>query len=101
MNVFEFRDRLVGDYSTFSRSFTWVGPDDIRQFLGKGYDSGRYWPVPLIQINPSFQPADTVEELCEAGGSIPSAPGSSASISRRWRTARRYTSIGIRWRRWR
>jgi len=67
MNVFEFRDRLVGDYSTFSRSFTRVGPDDIRQFLDREYDSGRYWPASLIQINPSFQPADTVEELCEAG----------------------------------
>lgn len=67
MNVFEFRDKLVEDYSTFSRSFTQVRPDDIRQFIAKEYDSGRYWPAPLIQINPSFQPADTVEKLCEAG----------------------------------
>lgn len=67
MNVCEFRDRLVGDCSTFSRSLSRAGPDDTRQFLDKECDSVRYRAVPLIQINPGFKPVDTVEALPEAG----------------------------------
>lgn len=67
MDVFEFRDKLVEDYSTFSRSFTQVSAEDIRAFLASEYNSGRYWPAPLIQINPSFQPAETVENLAQEG----------------------------------
>jgi len=67
MDVFEFRNKLVDDYSAFSRSFVQVSAADIRAFLEAEYASGRYWPAPLIQINPSFQPSETVEALAAAG----------------------------------
>lgn len=67
MNVFEFRNRLIREYAEFARSFTRVRAGDIREFLDHEYDSGRYWPAPLVQINPTFQPGNTIEELSKSG----------------------------------
>ena len=66
-NVFSFRDRLIDEYSTFSRSFVRIGADDIRHAVEQGYADGRYWPEPLIQINPNFQQQGTVQRLARDG----------------------------------
>lgn len=66
-NVFDFRDRLVEEYSDFSRSFTRIAPDDIRQVVEDQYAAGRYWPEPLIQINPHYQRKGTIQQLCQQG----------------------------------
>jgi superfamily II DNA/RNA helicase len=65
MDVFQFRERLVGDYESFSRSFTNPKARDIRDYLQSRYDAGVFWPAPLIQLNPSFVSGGTVEELVE------------------------------------
>lgn len=67
MNVFEFREHLVGDYARFTRSFTRIKAEDIRQLVDREYAGQKYWPEPLIQVNPNFRPAHTVEELVAAG----------------------------------
>ena len=67
MNVFEFRQNLVNEYAEFTRSFTRIKADDIRAFVDAEYASQKYWPEPLVQVNPNFQPGGTVESLCEAG----------------------------------
>lgn len=67
MNVFEFRQNLVDEYEQFTRSFTRIQAQDIRAFVDTEYDSQKYWPEPLVQVNPNFQPGGTVEELCAAG----------------------------------
>lgn len=67
MNVFEFRQTLVNEYAEFTRSFTRIKADDIRAFVDGEYASQKYWPEPLVQVNPNFQPGGTVESLCEAG----------------------------------
>ncbi|SBP88579.1 hypothetical protein THIARS_70199 [Thiomonas delicata] len=51
MDVFDFRDHVVGEYEQFTRSFTRIRADDIRGFVNKEYASQKYWPEPLIQIN--------------------------------------------------
>lgn len=66
-NVFDFRDELVSDYSSFSRSFTRIAAPDIRKEVERQYDAGRYWPEALIQINPNYQRKTTVQELAEQG----------------------------------
>lgn len=66
-NVFSFRDQLVGEYSVFSRSFTRIAAPDIRQEVERQYDLGRYWPEPLIQINPNYQRKGTVQQLVSKG----------------------------------
>ncbi|MCL7938992.1 hypothetical protein M8009_01565 [Halomonas sp. ATCH28] len=54
MDVFEFRDKLAGDYRDFTRSFIQPKADDINAFLDSEYGGGDYWPSPLIQIKPSY-----------------------------------------------
>ncbi len=67
MDVFKFREKLVGDYAQFSRSFTRIRSDDIREFIDREYDSQRYWPAPLIQINPTYRSGGTVDALVASG----------------------------------
>ena len=58
MNVFNLRDTLVADYQRFARSFTTIRADDIRDQVEAEYKTGRFWPDPLIQVNPRFEPVD-------------------------------------------
>jgi len=52
MDVFSLRKHLIDDYSQFARSFTTVRASDLRRGVDEAYSSGRFWPEPLIQINP-------------------------------------------------
>ncbi len=66
-NVFEFRDHLIGEYSSFSRSFSKVAAQDLQAKVESEYDRGRYWPEPLIQINPNYKRQSTVQQLAHEG----------------------------------
>lgn len=68
MDVFQFRERLVGEYSQFTRSFTRIKTDDIAIFVDSAYASQRYWPAPLVQVNPNFKTGHSVQELVGSGG---------------------------------
>jgi len=74
-NVFTFRDQLIEEYSTFSRSFVNIAAEDIRQVVESEYSSGRYWPEPLIQINPNYQRKGTVQDLSDEGVLHPACKG--------------------------
>lgn len=67
MDVFEFRQHIVDEYAQFTRSFTRIRAADIRDYVDSQYRSQKYWPEPLVQINPNFKAGGTVEELVAAG----------------------------------
>lgn len=67
MDVFKYRDAVVFDYRHFSTSFARPRAQDIKSFVSDCYESGRYWPAPLIQINPAYVSGSTVEELVAEG----------------------------------
>lgn len=67
MNVFQFRDQLIQDYQRFTQSFTKIKAADIKTFLQETYRSGKYWPAPLIQINPNFKYGRPLTALIEEG----------------------------------
>lgn len=67
MDVFGFRDQLIEDYERFSRSFTQIRADDVREAVEAAYRGGRFWPAPLLQINPNFVPGGTIDELVGGG----------------------------------
>ncbi|MCP4693495.1 MAG: DEAD/DEAH box helicase [Desulfobacterales bacterium] len=71
MDVFKYRDSIVSNYRTFTTSFTKIKADDIREFVNKRYDSGHYWPAPLIQLNPAFVSGPDVERLVAKGALHP------------------------------
>ena len=66
-NVFGFRDQIISEYSSFSRSFSRIAAPDIRNEVERQYDNGRYWPEPLVQINPNYQRKGTVQQLAAEG----------------------------------
>lgn len=66
-NVFSFRDQLIAEYSSFSRSFSRIASDDILRTVEQEYARGRYWPEPLIQINPNYKRDTTVQQLAQQG----------------------------------
>lgn len=66
-DVFQFRNQLVERYSNFSRSFVRIAAQDIRQEVERQYQDGRYWPEPLVQINPNYKRQGTVQSLASEG----------------------------------
>jgi Lhr-like helicase len=67
VNVFDLDHALVSDYSRFARSFTQIRAPDIRSQVEQIYATNRFWPEPLISINPHFEPGASVEELVREG----------------------------------
>jgi Lhr-like helicase len=65
--IFDFRDRLIDEYSAFSRSFTRISATDIKNVVNYEYARGRYWPEPLIQINPNYERKGTIRQLVDQG----------------------------------
>ena len=66
-DVFQFRNQLVERYSNFSRSFVRIAAPDIQREVESQYQDGRYWPEPLVQINPNYQRKGTVQTLATEG----------------------------------
>jgi hypothetical protein len=66
-SVFQFRDQLIERYGSFSRSFARIAAPDIREEVERQYAQGRYWPEPLVQINPNYQRQSTAQQLTEQG----------------------------------
>src|SRR5690348_12944854 len=67
MDVFDLDQSLVDDYQRFARSFTTIRARDIRDQVEAFYASGRFWPEPLVTINPHFAKGDRVDQLADAG----------------------------------
>lgn len=63
MDIFDFCNNLVSEYERFSRSFTSIKAEDISQAVKAVYAEKRFWPDPLIQLNPNFVQDDSVEQL--------------------------------------
>jgi hypothetical protein len=67
MDVFALRESLIDQYASFARSFTTIRAGDIRAQVQAEYDGGRFWPEPLLQINPRFRAGRSVAELVADG----------------------------------
>ncbi len=65
INVFELKDNIISEYSSFSRSFATIRAEDIHEKVESEYNNNRYWPEPLIQINPNYKRCETVQELVQ------------------------------------
>jgi len=67
MDVFELRERLVGDFSSYVRSFIRIRDNRIREKVDGEFEKGLLWPEPLVQLNPSFEPGPWISELVDSG----------------------------------
>ena len=67
LDVFALRDSVVDEYKRFATSFTTIHAPDIREQVEDIYAGNRYWPEPLIQINPSYKISTDVGTLVADG----------------------------------
>jgi Lhr-like helicase len=71
MDVFSLRDTVIGEYQKFAKSFTIIHAADIREQIEAIYADGRFWPEPLIQINPNYKRGQALETLIASGALDP------------------------------
>src|SRR5919202_4056690 len=67
MDVFELRKTVVDEYSAYIKSFLCIKDTEIKRFVDDELESGRLWPDPLVQLNPSFEPGETIDDLVARG----------------------------------
>ena len=67
MDVFSLRNNVIGDYGTYVRSFLTIKDERIRRLVQEETDGDFLWPDPLIQLNPSFEVGETLQELIDNG----------------------------------
>ncbi|MFN9090496.1 MAG: DEAD/DEAH box helicase, partial [Alphaproteobacteria bacterium] len=67
MKAFEFEHHLIDSYARFSRSFTNIRADDLRQEVEGQYAAGRFWPDAMLSLNPRYLSGPTVDDLVTSG----------------------------------
>ena len=67
MDVFDLRNSLVKDYSSYISSFIQIQNPYVRKYVDQQLEGGLLWPDPLIQLNPSFKQGAQIEELVDEG----------------------------------
>ncbi len=68
MSIFDLRDRVIEEYSEYVSSFLTIEDQRLRDFISKELiEKGALWPPALLQLNPSYKKASTVEELVARG----------------------------------
>ncbi|CAM4399241.1 DEAD/DEAH box helicase [Deinococcus marmoris] len=67
MNVFSFRNAVIGEYQAYVSSFVHIRDADIREYVDRHLNDGTFWPDPLVQLNPNFQSGGSVGDLVDEG----------------------------------
>lgn len=65
MDVFQLRDRVIGDYQDYATSFVQIADPRIHELVEEEIKAGLLWPEPLIQLNPTFEVGGTIDELVD------------------------------------
>ena len=67
MNVFDTHRKIVDDYARYIRSFINISDPGIARKVEDSLSAGSLWPEPLLQFNPAYEQAGTVEEVIDSG----------------------------------
>ncbi len=67
MNVFEVHASIVEDYASYISSFIKIADNEIAQKVKESLDEGKLWPQPLLQFNPAYEMAGTIDEITASG----------------------------------
>ena len=67
MNIFDLRERLVGDYGAFIRGFLKIRDPKLDTFVQSELARGVLWPEPWISLNPNFESGGYVDDLVAGG----------------------------------
>lgn len=67
LDAFHLHSQIMDDYRLFVDSFVNIKDELIRSKVEGEMAGGKFWPEPLLQFNPAFEPGDSIEDLCEEG----------------------------------
>ena len=67
MDVFELQKSVIDEYKKFSGSFTQIKSKEIKSKVDDLYKDKKFWPEPLLQINPHYASGHSIKELVEEG----------------------------------
>ena len=67
MDIFKLDSALIKRYSSFARSFSDIRAPEIKNQVDEIYQQNRFWPDPLITLNPRYEAGKTVAELASDG----------------------------------
>jgi len=67
MDIFDLRNKLIGDYESFVTSFLQFRDPRISEHVETNLDDGHLWPEPRLGLNPSFEIGGSVDELVDRG----------------------------------
>ena len=67
LDVFQLRNAVVKDYGDYVNSFINIHDDRVREFVEEEMAKGALWPDPALQLNPAYEPAETLGELAASG----------------------------------
>ena len=67
MDVLLTHKQVVEDYASYIQSFLNIADPAIRSTVESKLADGRLWPEPLLQFNPAYESAGTVEQLAASG----------------------------------
>ena len=66
MDVFKIHQDVISDYAEYTQSFIKIADPRIADKMRSGIENGLLWPEPLLQLNPSFEPGSSIEQLVAA-----------------------------------
>ena len=70
MDVFSLNNQLLDQYTRFARSFTRIRSLELQQKVNELYAGRRFWPEPLLQLNPHYDGGGSVQSLVSPKGLI-------------------------------
>ncbi len=57
----------MAEYARFTRSFTKILASDIKTHVDADYGAGRFWPAPMVGLNPAFVPGGDIGQFVSEG----------------------------------
>ncbi len=73
MDAFGLHSRVLEDYHDYMRSFINIRDARIGETVREQVAGGKFWPAPLLQLNPAYEPAVDVGTLVRRGLLHPAA----------------------------
>ena len=67
MDGFDLGNRLVSDYRSYTHSFIRIRDPRIETFVEGILGAEGFWPESLLQLNPTFRPGGTIDDLVASG----------------------------------
>ena len=67
MDVFDLDKDVIDQYKAFARSFTRIRSPELKAKVDALYETKRFWPEPLIQLNPHYAAGGSIQDFIRAG----------------------------------